>query len=237
MSLIFIEIKNWADFQEREDRPNYVWFKFANGYFSDRKLRTISFRARISFIYLLCERSKSSKPFAEVNVEYAAFELHLSQADFVKDIEDLELLGVISRLDAGSLPVNSGKMSTDYRLDKRRKEKNRKEKKSGEKKSRRGRKTIEAIQELKPLESLFVEKQIGEKTQKAWLEAYPDAAWIVSECRKAAAWESSDPKNHRPRFGAFIANWLARGWDSRKQPKPAAKLLTTTEELREAGLL
>lgn len=112
MSLIQIEIKNWSKFQEREDRSNYVWFKFSNGFFSDPKLFPLSIGARFLFVYILCERSKVESNTVSLNFELAAFTLRTTQENILKQLKELEDISVIRQ-------ENPGNSRTDACLDKR----------------------------------------------------------------------------------------------------------------------
>lgn len=49
--------------------------------------------------------------------------------------------------------------------------------------------------------------QTRQSVQVAWLEAYPDADWVLREIAKAKAWALSRGKTHR-NVGRFVSNWL-----------------------------
>lgn len=120
MSLINLEVKNWAKFQEREDRANYVWFKFSNSFFSDPKLFPLTIGARFLFVYILCERSKSEGNVVSINLEMTAFTLRATPEKILSQLEELREISVIFQ----ETPGNS---RTDACLDK--KDKKREDKK------------------------------------------------------------------------------------------------------------
>ena len=50
------------------------------------------------------------------------------------------------------------------------------------------------------------------ETFLAWKDAYPGVD-VMAECRKAAAWEASNPKNRKVNKVRFLNGWLARAQD------------------------
>ena len=66
------------------------------------------------------------------------------------------------------------------------------------------------VEALRGISEILIERKISEEIQKSWLGAYPDAAWIMYEVRKAVAWECADPRRKKKRFGPFMTNWFSR---------------------------
>lgn len=75
---------------------------------------------------------------------------------------------------------------------------------------------IKVLKEFLPVEDAVKERGITEGVQKSWLQAFPDHEWIVSEIRKALAWEATNPKRRKKNFSAFMFKWMNYGWDRRK---------------------
>lgn len=73
--------------------------------------------------------------------------------------------------------------------------------------------------ELEPVRAVMIERKVPLKTQRLWLEAYPDAPWVVRQVRAASLWEMTNNKR-KVRFDRFVSNWLARDWDRRPAPDP-----------------
>lgn len=118
MDLLRLSITKWNDFNYREDRKNYSWFKFSNDYFTDDKTLGWSLYARIVFIYLLCVRSKSDSDVFLVNVSKISFCFQITPEESLKYIEELETHAVLRRHHAGMKPASR-------HVEKRRKEKKR----------------------------------------------------------------------------------------------------------------
>lgn len=132
-SLIHIQVVNWSAHQEREDRPNYTWFKFSNNYFIDPKLFGISVGAKMLFILILCERSRSSDDFATLNTDLVAVQLRSESVEIHRQIDELCSVGVITRLNADEAAAlrrhHAGIQPALRRLDKIREDKKRRDKK------------------------------------------------------------------------------------------------------------
>ena len=77
-------------------------------------------------------------------------------------------------------------------------------------------------------------REVTTAAQQAWLEAYPNAAWIKQEIFKALAWEESKGER-KERFAQFIGNWLSRGWTGQPATVPVSRAIKTFEEMA-AGL-
>jgi len=62
-------------------------------------------------------------------------------------------------------------------------------------------------------------RNVPENLTRVWLNTYADVEWVVGEVKKATAWEASHPKNRKIHFGAYLTNWMNRGWDKRPTQK------------------
>ena len=58
---MIIKFKNWEKYQTRKDVKHTHWFKLENQLFSDPKMYALNPEEFQTFIYLLCEASKSNK--------------------------------------------------------------------------------------------------------------------------------------------------------------------------------
>lgn len=80
----------------------------------------------------------------------------------------------------------------------------------------------DVIPEFESSRALLAARGVSPDVQRRWLEAFPDAEWVLREIRAAAAWEVSNPKRKKINFAAFITNWLKRGWDRRPALLPSS---------------
>ena len=117
-NVVFVSITKWDEFNYREDRKNYSWFKFSNDYFTDDKTLGWSVGAKIVFIYLLCARSKTDSEVVLVNVDKLAFCLKYTVEESLIHIEELELHAVLRRHDGAVKP--SSRHVEERRRDKKR---------------------------------------------------------------------------------------------------------------------
>lgn len=70
--------------------------------------------------------------------------------------------------------------------------------------------------ELGLISDVLIYRNVKPELAISWLSAFPDSSWIVSEVRKALAWETANPKRFKRNFGAFMTNWMNKGWDQRR---------------------
>lgn len=81
------------------------------------------------------------------------------------------------------------------------------------------------------LQGILSERGVKQKQFEAWLKAYPEIVWVTQEIKRAAVWEISNPANKKKNFAAFIARWLAKGWDTRQRnPNTPQELFTGGEQ-------
>lgn len=218
-----IRIKNWDIHQERKERKNYTWFKFYSSFFTDDKSANWSTETKLIWLYVLCERNKTDKELININIRIGAFLTGMSEKLFSKCINELEGYAVLSRHEADT-------MSSLEKIREDKKEKKEREDICSEVSDD----TLEADSRLIALREIFKTRNVKTELQKKWLDAFPDPDWIVSEVRKAIAWEGANPKRRKINFGAFMQNWLARGWDKRridpiKKPRGIAEILADEE--------
>ena len=217
MDTIELEIINWDKHQpNRKDVKHASWFKINNKMIHDPKifsLTDLQFRLWV-YILSLCSLEGSSKILlcvrqASVNNHTRKDRLELSISKF----EQLQMVRVVSRNVDGTLDKN--------RLDKIRLEttfpRNRK-KTFGS----RG-----AIIEFTQCNGLL--NTVTHEVQKAWLEAYPSAEWVVTEIKRAQVWIASNPQKAPKNFGRFMSGWLNRGFEQYRKGLPT-KHLTTSEK-------
>lgn len=74
---------------------------------------------------------------------------------------------------------------------------------------------------------------VTQSAQVAWLRAYPDAAWLGMEIRKAYAWIESNPQKRPKNLTRFLANWFSRAYESHRKGIPS----TMTNSDRNANRL
>jgi hypothetical protein len=67
---------------------------------------------------------------------------------------------------------------------------------------------------------VFADRGVEPEITSRWVDAFPDPAWVVSEVRKALAWEGANSSRKKKNFGRFMTNWLNRGWDRRRIDAP-----------------
>lgn len=77
------------------------------------------------------------------------------------------------------------------------------------------------IDELKTPTTEILFATVKVKTQKAWLEAYPNAGWIIHEALKANVWVSANPHKAPKKFDRFFSNWLARAFEDYRKNLPS----------------
>jgi hypothetical protein len=147
--------------------------------------------------------------------------LRSSQDEIAKGLDTLKNVAVITPSKRRGLP-------SLRRLEERRGEKKREEEKRGEERNLApsvSSKPLEAVvlEEFQPIAETIRNRKVSEENQRAWLVAFPEPAWIISEVRKALAWESANPSRKKQRFGAFMTNWMTRGWDSRQNLAPKSR--------------
>ncbi len=65
---------------------------------------------------------------------------------------------------------------------------------------------------------------VTHKLQRAWVQAYADTDWIVTEILKADAWMEANPKKRPKKFAPFMNNWLAKGWEFHRRGIPSRRL-------------
>lgn len=61
------------------------------------------------------------------------------------------------------------------------------------------------------------------KAQRAWLETYPNADWLIMETKKAYAWIQSNPNRAPKQMARFLANWFSRGYEAYRKGQPVNK--------------
>lgn len=61
---------------------------------------------------------------------------------------------------------------------------------------------------------------VSRRTQRLWLETYPDGEWIKHEILKALTWLDNNPQRRPKKFGLFMNSWLSRGWEIRRKNQP-----------------
>ena len=91
-----ISINNWDKYNERKDRKSAYWFRFQNDFFLSNTMFGCDPILRIVFIYLLCEQSRSSEPYVDLNIDRAVTLTKVNEIEFINNIQALVDLGVIS---------------------------------------------------------------------------------------------------------------------------------------------
>jgi hypothetical protein len=61
---------------------------------------------------------------------------------------------------------------------------------------------------------------VSHHVQEAWLLAYQDLDWIGREILKAQAWILANPHKRPKKFGRFMTNWLANGFERHRRGLP-----------------
>lgn len=104
MENVELEIVNWDKFNPRHDRKITVWFRMNNDFFQDQKLWNLTDGARLTFVFLLCEASKHQSGSIKANLDLIAVFRKSSIQKILKEIKELEAVGVLSPPNCGLSP-------------------------------------------------------------------------------------------------------------------------------------
>ncbi|NIT03480.1 hypothetical protein GTO10_00870, partial [Candidatus Saccharibacteria bacterium] len=107
--LVSYTIPNWDQYNPRNDRKNYKWFRFQNDFFIDPKIFGLTAEGKLLYQYLLCEASKRGDGAGVVNLELAASLTRIN----IKKIRDLLAEMVETKLIDGSLPSSCRRKDAD----------------------------------------------------------------------------------------------------------------------------
>ncbi len=95
MDLFSITIPNWQEYNARNDRANYSWFRFQNDFFQNQKLFGLTDSQWILFLILICEVSKKNKDTVDMSLHYIAALRTTTVQKIAKDLQELARRGVV----------------------------------------------------------------------------------------------------------------------------------------------
>lgn len=104
--LIRISIAKWQKYNSREDLKFPSWFRLQNRLFEDPLLMDLDNHHVCTWLYLLCERSKSNSVDYILNMRMACFILKISEDHLHKILNNLQTCGLIS-YEYGGLDADS----------------------------------------------------------------------------------------------------------------------------------
>jgi hypothetical protein len=212
-----IEIVGWDNYNPRKNYKSTSWLRLSNTLLEDPDFYSFNNGEMLAWIYLLSIASKKYSGTIQVNYEHAERVSRIKERDLknaIKKLEELQLVrahvtDTTRARHAHDTQTCSTRVATNERTNEHNEQTN-------EGCSERFERSGTAIAEFKVLETVLVEREVGEGLQRQWLETFPDAAWVISEIRKALLWETANPVRRKKRFGAFVTRWLTKGWDQRQ---------------------
>lgn len=212
---ITITIIKWEKHNPRKDVKKPSWFALSNRLIEDPDFYSFTGNEFKAWIYMLSQASQKQSPRFQINFEHADRACCISKKDFLSAIEKLKLIPSITvavtstlrECDANdTLHNNTLHNITEQRI---------LAQSDSDESS-----FAEVILEFISIKEIILERKVNAKSQKAILEAFPDAPWVISEIRKMIAWEAANPSNKKKNFARFATNWLTRSWDKKgTQPK------------------
>ena len=209
-----------------------------NDFFHDQAVFTLSAEQKVLYLFTLCECSKKNSDVISLSTNYISAVLNMSADDVLRNIEVVENAGLFcpqkdakrrgkTRNDGESLGVRRPTDITD--ITNERNVTNETYERTDIAPSSPS-DTLEAVEEFRSVREILESRKVSPKVQRSWLNAFPDPEWITSEIRKSLCWEDANPKRKKKNYGAFMTNWLSRGWDRRRH-EPIKKSLL--EQMRE----
>ena len=127
---IEISIPNWEKYNPRNDRKSHVWFRLQNTFFSDQNVFDLANASKLTFIFLICEASKSNAGTFFLSINYASKMLGFSDKEFISVVNSLCDCGLVvtTATPTGNQSVATGNQSvatgspTDRQTDRQTKE-------------------------------------------------------------------------------------------------------------------
>ncbi len=229
---IVFKFKKWERHQVRKDYKRPHWFALSNDFSIDPKLGDLTNEEKLCLVYLLCEASRQNKRGNfEIFTDHWCRVQNISSGMLFQTLEKLEKLDVLYRICTESeryiTPQNitPQNITPQNRTEQNTTEQNKKQSSSGnlsisfasdEPLKKNAPKILIFPEPFDELSSLWLARGVKPKQLEAMLLAFPDAAWILGEAKRASAWEAANPQRAKKDFARFLNNWLGRAWDARK---------------------
>lgn len=216
---IIVEVKNWNKYQMRKNSLKYSsWFRLEHSIIDDHKFFNLSPPEMWCFVYILSLCSRENKNVVTVNMQHADRVCRIEPALLHRALKKLKLIQVVElRSTRGRYVDVSQKRPT---IQNNTEHNSTIHDRTGCERSQiHADTTAVVLESFKIIEIDLQKRSVKKEVQQRWLDAFPDAAWIVGEVRKALAWEDANPTRRKKNFGAFITRWLTKGWDYRKTNK------------------
>jgi hypothetical protein len=223
LAILKIKILSWDDHQcgKRKDVHNPSWFAFKHSFFLHPKILALSDAEKLTWIYLLCEKSQRRKDdYVTVNTELFHRVTGRDSESFHRDAKKLKQLQMIE------MRTSRGR-SADVPLDKKREEEKREEEKREEERRREesatsGEAPVIAIPEISDSLTLELLEKVKLEIQESWLKLYPEPGWVKGEIQQAAVWcKANSARKPKSDYGRFLTAWLARGWEKHRKTLPS----------------
>lgn len=104
--VINLSICNFKDYNPRQDRKNFTWFRFQNDFYVRPKIFTLTQGQKILATILLCEASKKNDQKIEVTVPYLSALSGTAAEEIINDLKVLEEIGFLRCHDDGVKPAD-----------------------------------------------------------------------------------------------------------------------------------
>lgn len=217
MDEIEIKIVGWSKFNGRRDIKNPSWFRVEYRLLEDPDFFHFNAEEFKAWLYILAQACRKNSGQIKLNFLHSSRVSNISKKNMISAIQKLEELGLLTRHAYGDVTSTNANVTRQDRTGQDRTEQDR----TGQTRqdSTRQAESELAVRhppELTQVEEILNTRKVSYEITQAWLSAFPDAPWIISELKKAIAWESANPKRKKRDFGKFMTNWMNRGWDKRR---------------------
>jgi hypothetical protein len=214
--VVEVSINGWDKYNRRSGGiKNPIWFSFTNRFFEDPDVWSLDSEEKVSFIYLLCQRSQRGRD--PIAVEKSHFEKFT-------DIKFNKLLVAIEKLEQKQIVTTSRSQPDRDPIAAR----SLQDKTIHNRTEHNRTSTIvdcadvrslpapQHIRQFPDLEFFWLIKEIKDELVNAWIAAY-DKEWLASEIQKAKVWCLANPKKKPKAPGPFLSNWFSRGWERHRK--------------------
>jgi len=221
---IQVTIEKFGSISKRRDIKRPSWFAVDNDLFSHPDYFKLTPEELKCWLWILCVASKMNQETIRLDSELFAHQALLPEAVFFSTIKKLSG----KRLSYQEIPGSVQNPNADVTLH------NTTLHNTTKQNTTQHNTTVSSV--VKKIttrgcitEFIFNEvafrllSNVTHSSQKAWLLAYPDADWIVSEILKANVWIESNPRKAPKDFGRFMANWLSRGYEMHRKGIPSRR--------------